>query len=104
MWAWLKKNWKWFIAPLWITSMVLVWLFKGGRDVVVPDSGTSDEAADTLAEEKDKALQEFRQRLDELYAKARQRLEQAGEEQLGDFNNIKDEPIEKVSAWIDDIE
>ena len=101
VWDWLKRHWKWLLAPLWIASLVLVYLFRGGSAPLLPDSGTTDEAADDLSKEKDKALEEFRKRLDELYAQAEQRLKDASEEQIKEFEDMKEKPIEELTDWID---
>lgn len=101
IWSWLKKNWKWLLAPLWVASMVLAWLMAGGERKLFPSSGTTDEAADKALEDKDKALEEFRQRLDELYARAEERLNKASEEQLQEFQEVKKKSLEEMAQWID---
>jgi hypothetical protein len=103
IWAWLKKNWKWLLLPLWIVSMVAVWLLSGGRTKFFPPSGTTDEAADEAARAKDKAVKDFRARLEELHRKAEERLQNASKEQLEEYEEMKDKPIEELAKWIDSL-
>jgi len=100
-WEWFKRNWKWFIAPLWIASLVVMWLFRGGSKP--PISGTTDVAADEAMKAKDEAMIQFRSRLDELLKKAQDRLQVASKEQLEEFNELKDKPLDDVAKWIDTI-
>jgi len=101
VWEWIKRNWKWLIAPLWIASLVLMWLFRGGYKP--PVSGTTDQAADEAAKAKDEAVAQFRSRLDELLKKAQERLQDASKEQVDEFNGLKDKPLEEVAKWIDSL-
>ena len=101
-WEWFKRNWKWFIAPLWIASLVVMWLFRGGSSKP-PISGTTDVAADEAMKAKDEAMTQFRSRLDELLKKAQDRLQAASKEQLEEFNELKDKPLDDVAKWIDTI-
>ena len=103
VWAWLKKNWKWLILPLWIISIVLVWIFRGGDKPMFPVSGTTDEAADQAVAAKDQALADFRAQLDELYKKAEARMQDASEEQVKELKDLKDKPLDEVAKWIDDL-
>jgi len=103
VWAWLKKNWKWLILPLWVISLVLVWLFHGGIKPLFPVSGTTDVAADEALKARDAALNQFRSRLEELVKKAEERLQGASKEQVNDFNELKDKPLEEVAKWIDSL-
>jgi flagellar biosynthesis/type III secretory pathway M-ring protein FliF/YscJ len=101
VWAWLKKNWKWLIAPLWILSLVLVWLFAGdGRPLFKP-SGTTDKMADELAEEKEKILAEYREKMGDLAKRVEEKLQDASKEQLEEFKEMKDKPPEEIAKWID---
>jgi hypothetical protein len=102
-WAWIKKNWKYLIFPLWIGSVILVWVFRGGEKPLLPISGTTDEAADEAMKAKEAAVEKFRARLDEIHTKAAERLANASEEQVKEFEEIKDKPLEEVAAWIDNL-
>lgn len=103
VWDWLKKNWKWLILPLWIASIVLVWIFRGGDKPLFPVTGTKDSDADKALEAKDKAVSEFRARLDELAKKAEERLKNASQEQIKEYEALKDKPLEEVAKWIDSL-
>lgn len=103
VWAWLKKNWKWLILPLWILSIILVWIFRGGDKPLFPVSGTTDAAADQAVAAKDKAVEEFRARLDELAKKAEERLKNASEDQIKEYEELKDKPLDEVAKWIDSL-
>lgn len=103
VWSWLKKNWKWLILPLWIVSIILVWIFRGGDKPLFPVTGTTDKAADKALEAQQKASAEFRARLEELHKKAEERLKNASEEQLKEYEKIKDKPLEEVAKWIDSL-
>lgn len=102
IWDWLKKNWKWFVLPLWLVSIVLVWLFtRGGTRKFGPVSGTSDQAANTAvnavvtaAEEKDKAIADILKYFEE-------KLKKASVEQLKEFETLKEKPTSEVASWID---
>jgi hypothetical protein len=52
---------------------------------------------------KDEAMNQFRSPLDELLKKAQERLQTASKEQLEQFNELKDKPLEDVAKWIDKI-
>lgn len=99
IWEWLKKNWKWLILPLWIASLILVWLFRGGAAPFF--SGTKDSDADTAMKAKDQAIADFRAKLEELAKKAEERLKNASKEQVDEFNGLKDKPLDEVASWID---
>jgi flagellar biosynthesis/type III secretory pathway M-ring protein FliF/YscJ len=103
VWAWLKKNWKWLILPLWLASVILVWIFRGGDKPMFPVTGTTDKAADEALKAKDKAAAEFRARLDELAKKAEERLQNASEEQIKEYEELKDKPLDEVAKWIDSL-
>jgi hypothetical protein len=103
VWSWFKANWKWFILPLWVVSIILVWLFtRGGvKDHTPVVSGTTDQAANTAvntvvtaAEEKDKAIKEVLQVFEE-------KLKKASTEQLKEFETLKDKPASEIASWID---
>ena len=102
-WAWVKKNWKWLILPLWLISVILVWIFRGGDKPMFPVSGTTDADADKALEAKDKAVADFRARLDELARKAEERMKNASEDQLKEYEKLKDKPIEEIAKWIDEL-
>lgn len=102
-WEWFKRNWKWFIAPLWILSLILIWIFKGGEEHLFPPSGTTDEAADEAMAARKAATDAFRARLDELAKKAEERLKDASEEQLKEYEEIKDKPLDEIATWIDNL-
>jgi CRISPR/Cas system-associated endonuclease/helicase Cas3 len=101
VWEWLKKNWKYLLFPLWVVSLILVWVLSGGKSRLPPLSGTSDRAADDAMKAKDAAIQEFRDRLDALYEATQQRLQKASGEQLEEFKTMKDKPLDEVAKWID---
>jgi len=103
VWAWLKKNWKWLILPLWVLSMLAMWLISGGHAKLFPPSGTTDAAADSALKAKDEAMAAFRVRLDELYKKAEERLKTASEEQVKEFTEVKGKSLEEVAKWIDSL-
>lgn len=103
IWEWLKVNWKWLVLPLWIASVVLVWIFRGGTKPMFPPSGTTDVAADQALKAKDEAIESFKARLDELHKKAEERLKTASEAQVKEFKELKDKPIEDVAKWIDSL-
>jgi hypothetical protein len=103
VWAWLKKNWKWLILPLWALSLALMWFFSAGRKPVFPPSGTTDQAADEAMKARQQALDDFRARLEEMAKAAQKRLEAASQEQVKEFNELKDKPLDEVTKWIDKI-
>lgn len=99
-WEWFKKHWKWFIAPLWLLSVLLVWLFRGGWSFG-KTSGTTDQMADDLVKEKEKILQEYRAKLGALSAKLEAKLQNASKENLEKFKEMKDKSPEEIAQWID---
>jgi len=101
VWEWVKKNWKWLLLPFWIVSLALVWIFRGGSRTLLPVSGTTDQASATLSAAKDKALEDFRARLEDMARKADERLKGASKEQVEAFKELKDRPLEEVASWID---
>ena len=102
VWEWLKKNWKWLIFPLWVASLIIVWLFFGGRRPLIT-GGTTDRAADDATKAKDEAMAQFRSRLDELLKKAQERLQAASKDQVSKFTELKDKPLDEVAKWIDSL-
>ena len=102
-WEWLKKNWRYLVFPLWVASLILVWLLSGGRRPIMPVSGTTDQVADDAAKAKDEAIQQFRDRLDQLAKLMEERLKNASKEQMEEFQQMKDKPIEEVAKWIDTV-
>lgn len=103
VWTWLKKNWKWLILPLWVLSVVLVWVFRGGDKPLFPVTGTTDKAADQAVAAQQKASDEFRARLEALAKRAEERLKTASEAQVKEYETIKDKPLDEVAAWIDNL-
>jgi hypothetical protein len=101
IWEWLKKNWKWLILPLWVVSMVLVWLFTGGRKVVVPSSGTSDQAANTAVSGVITASDERQRAIADILRIFEERLKKASVDQLKEAEVMKDKPLSEVASWID---
>jgi len=102
-WAWLKKNWKYLLFPLWVLSLILVWVLSGGK--AKPSiSGTSDQAADEAVKAKDEAVQQFRDRLDQLAKMLEEKLQSASKEQLDEFKKLKDKPLDEVAKWVDNIQ
>ena len=102
-WAWIKKNWRWLILPLWDVSILLVWLFRGGDRPLLPVSGTTDDAADKALEAKDEAAQEYKEQVKEVNKRAEERLKTASEEQIKEYEELKDKPVEEVAKWIDSL-
>ncbi len=102
-WLWLKKRWKWLVLPFWLISIVLVYLFRGGDKPLFPVTGTTDVAADKALQAKSQAMVDFRARLDELAKKAEERLQKASEEQLKEYEELKDKPLDEVAKWIDSL-
>lgn len=100
VWPWIREHWKWIVFPFWAASLVLVWVFRGG-EISLLRSGTTDEVADKALEAQDKAVADFRVRLDELAKKAEERLRTASEEQLKEYEELKGKPIEELAGWID---
>lgn len=98
----MKQHWKWLLLPLWIGSVVLVWLFRGGDRPLFPVSET-DEAVDRALAEKDRALADFRAKLDELYRRAEERMQRASQEQVKELGELKDKPLDEVARWIDNL-
>lgn len=103
VWEWLKKNWKYLLFPLWVLSLILMWVLSGGK-VKLPISGTSDQAADEAVKAKDEAIQQFRDRLDQLAKLLEEKLQGASKEQLDEFKKLKDRPIDEVAKWVDSIQ
>ena len=101
VWEWLKANYKWLILPLWVLSMVLVWVFTRGRTKVLV--GTTDIAADQAVEAQKQAISDFRARLEEMARKAEARLASASKEQLQEFKDLQGKPLDEVAKWIDNL-
>lgn len=101
VWEWLKKNWKWLVLPLWALSLLLMWFIGGGKRPFLPPSGTSDKAAEEALAAKDKAIADFRAKLDELLKKYEERLKAASAEQAAEFKEKHNAPLDEVSKWID---
>ena len=101
VWDWIRNHWKWLLFPVWIISLLLVWIFRGGEVPFLPISGTTDEASDEALKAKDEAIGKFRARLDEIAEKAEGRLREASEDQIKEFDAVKDKPIDEVASWID---
>lgn len=102
VWPWIREHWKWLVFPFWAASLVLVWIFRGGEVQLVPH-GASDADVDKAMEAKDKAVADFRARLDELAKKAEERLKSASEEQLKEYEGLKDKPLKEIAGWIDNL-
>lgn len=103
IWTWLKKNWKWLILPLWAISIVLVWLFKGGSKIDLPISGTTDQAADEALAKKDKIIADLRDKLEALDAKVKEMTAGASEEQVKEYEKLRDEALGDIAKWGDDL-
>jgi len=103
IWEWLKKNWKYLLFPLWVLSLILVWVLAGGHRSLVPVSGTTDQAADDAMKAKDEAVQQFRDRLDQLAKLLEEKLQNASKAQLDEFKEMKDKPLDEVAKWVDSI-
>jgi len=102
VWEWIKRNWKWLILPLWAISIVLVWLFKGGSKIDLPISGTTDQAADEVAK-KDKIISDLRQRIAALDAKVKELIMNASEEQIKEYERLRDKTLEDIAKWGDEL-
>lgn len=81
--------------------MVLVWLFRGGDKSLIPISETVDEAAAEALKAKDKAMADYRERLDAQAKKAEERLQKASVEQIKEYEEIKDKPLDELATWFD---
>lgn len=103
VWEWLKTHWKWLILPLWVASILLVWVFHGGSKPLFPVTGTKDKDADNALEEQRRASEEFKARMEELSKIAEERLKTASEEQVKAYQEIKDKTPEEVAKWIDSL-
>ena len=102
VWRWLKKYWKWILFPIGIISLVLAWLARG-KEIQLPASGTTDEAADEAMEAYKEAARKYQERVREVHKKAEERMKTASEEQLKEYEEMKDKPIEEIAKWIDDL-
>lgn len=102
MWIWLKKYWKWILFPIGIVSLLLAWKSRD-KGPELPDTGTTDEAADEAMEAYKAAAREYQEKVREVHKKAEERLKDASEEQLKEYEEIKDKPIEEIAKWIDDL-
>ena len=101
IWEWLKKNWKWLILPLWVVSLVLLWLFTGGRKMVSVSSGTSDQAASTAVSGVISASDERQKAIADILKTFEEKLQKASVEQLKEAKNLEGKPLADVAAWID---
>jgi len=104
VWEWLKKNWKYLLFPLWALSLILVWVIGGGSRSLFPVSGTTDQAADDAMKAKDEAIRQFRERLDQVAQQIETKLRNASKEQLDEFKEMKDKPLDEVAKWVDNIQ
>lgn len=100
-WSWLKAHWRWFLGPVWLLSIVAVWLFHGGERRLLKPKLVPDTAVDENMATKNEAIEQFRARLDTMSQLAEKRLQNASVEQIEAFKEIKDKPISEVAAWID---
>ena len=80
--------------------MVLVWLFKGGDKRILPFVD-NDDTIDTALEAKDKAIIDYKTKLNALGKKREERLQNASEAQIKEYEEIKDKPLEEIATWID---
>ena len=83
--------------------MVLMWLLSGGRRTLFPVPGIPDTSYDAASGEKDAAMRAFRARLEELAARAEERMQQASSDQIKELKTLQDKPLEEVAKWIDDL-
>ena len=103
VWEWLKKNWKYLLFPLWILSLILVWVLSGGK-AKPPLSGTSDQAADSALKAKDDAIQQLRERDAQIAQQLEEKLRNASKEQIEELKKMKDKPLDEVAKWVDSIQ
>jgi len=103
IWEWLKKNWKYLLFPLWVLSLILMWVLSGGK-AKLPISGTTDQAADDAMKAKDEAIRQFRERLDQVAQQIETKLRNASKAQLDEFKEMKDKPLDEVAKWVDSIQ
>lgn len=102
VWRWLKKYWKWILFPIGVISIILAWLARG-RELQLPSSGTTDEAADEAMEAYKEAAREYQRKVKEAHKKAEERLKTASEEQIKEYEELKDKTPEEVAKWIDSL-
>lgn len=102
VWRWLKKYWKWILFPIGVISIILAWLARG-RELQLPASGTADEAADEAMASYRAAAREYQERVRAVHKKAEERLKNASEEQLKEYEKLKDKPAEEIAKWIDSL-
>lgn len=101
-WEWLKKNWKWFVLPIWALSIVLVWLFtRGGSRKFGPVTGTTDQAANTAVKDVVLAADERENAIKSILKVFEEKLRKASDEQIKEAETMKDKPASEIAAWID---
>ena len=101
VWDWLKKNWKWLILPLWVASMVLVWLFTGGRKMITLPGGTTDQAAGRAVSGVIYASDERQKVIADILKTFEEKLQKASVEQLKEAETLRGKPLADVASWID---
>lgn len=101
IWEWLKKNWKWFILPLWAASLLLMWLFTRGGAIKPPVSGTTDTAANNAVTGVIQAADNKDQAVALLETKYQDKLNAMSQAQREEWERQKAKPIEEVASWID---
>ena len=101
IWAWLKKYWKWFIFPLWIVSMLIVWILRGGKpSIIMPPVNLE---LDQAMLEKDEAVKEFKAALDDLSRKTEERMKSASEQEVKVFKELKGKSLDEIAEWVDNL-
>lgn len=101
-WRWLKKYWKWIVFPVGLTLAALAWLSRS-KGPELPATGTTDEAADEAMAAYKAAARVYQEKVREVHKKVEERLKTASEEQLKEYEELKDKPIEEIAKWIDDL-
>lgn len=94
--SWLRRNWKWFILPVWAVTIAVVWLFRGraAPSIVV-------DPTPKVLDERDSALKALRDRLDEISHSSEEQIRRAEKEQIKEYDTLKDKSLKEVAEWID---
>ena len=105
VWGWLKKWWKLVVGFLLALGGIGVGIAVASRDTspstpIPPDLG--DEANDALdaVEEANRKKQE---QLEQLEQENAARLQGLSEDQQCEYERVKEQPIDEVAKWIDNI-
>ena len=102
VWEWLKAHWKWLILPLWVVSILLVWLFtRGGALKKPPVSGTTDQAANDAVNGVIQAADDKSNAINHLEIQYQGKIEKMSAEQKAEWEKMKAQSITEVASWID---